>query len=132
MEWTVKTTGDYPIEAAVRTVGDDLLIAVWGGTHPHVGAVGIAHPRPSLKDPEQVSATASVYTVVGHKEDAVVQRMATKIATALNRMVVVTAGIHWDGLTSEAIGKIVEGCETLTRKIINEAKEKIGIKSTEF
>ncbi|MBW1660167.1 MAG: hypothetical protein JRJ48_06690 [Deltaproteobacteria bacterium] len=130
MEWTVKTTGDYPIEAAVRVLGDDLLIAVWGGTHPHIGAVGIAHPRPSLKDPEQISATASIYTVIGHKEDAVVQKMATEIAAALNRMIVVTAGIHWDDLTPEAIGKIVEGCETLTWKIIEEAKGKIGTKSS--
>ena len=130
MEWTVKTTGEYPIEAAVRVLGDDLLIAVWGGTQPHIGAVGIAHPRPSLKDPKAVSATASVYTVPGHKEDAVVQKMATEIAAALNRMVVVTAGIHWDNLTPEAIGKIVEGCEALTRKIIEEAEEKIGRKSS--
>ena len=114
----------------MRVLGDDLLIAVWGGTHPHIGAVGIAHPRPSLKDPEQISATASIYTVIGHKEDAVVQKMATEIAAALNRMVVVTAGIHWDDLTPEAIGKIVEGCETLTWKIIEEAKGKIGTKSS--
>ena len=124
MNWTTKTQGDYPLEAAIRLIGEDLLIAVWGGTQPHIGAVGIAHPRPSLKDPEQTSATASVYTVIGHKEDAVAQMMAVKIAAALNRMVVLTAGIHWDNLTPEAIKEIVAACEALTKTIIREAKEK--------
>ncbi len=126
MHWTVKITGDYSLEAAIRVLGDDLLIAVWGGTKPHIGAVGVAHPRPSLKDPNQVSATTSVYTVVGHKEDTVVQMMATRIAAALNRMVVITAGIHWDNLTPEAIEKIVANTETLTRIIVEQAREKIG------
>lgn len=128
MEWTLKTAGDYSIEAAIRVLGDDLLIAVWGGTRPHIGAVGIAHPRPSLKDFNQISATTSVYTVLGHKEDTVVQQMATRIASALNRTVVVTAGIHWDDLTPEAITAIVANTEALTRMIIDEAREKIGIK----
>ena len=48
MIWTTKTKGDYPLEAAIRVIGEDLLIAVYGGTRPHIGAVGIAHPRPSL------------------------------------------------------------------------------------
>jgi predicted nucleotidyltransferase len=129
MEWTVKTTGEYPIEAAVRVLGDDLLIAVWGGTHPHIGAIGIAHPRPSLKDPKAISATVSVYTVLGHKEDTVVQMMATKITAALNRMVVVTAGIHWDDLKPEDISKIIASCEELTQTIIKETKEKIPAKT---
>ncbi len=128
MDWTLKTTGDYHLEAAIRVLGDDLLIAVWGGTRPHIGAVGIAHPRPSLKDPNQVSATTSVFTVLGHKEDTVAQQMATHIASALNRTVVVTAGIHWDALTPEAITAIVANTETLTHMIIDEAREKIGIK----
>ncbi len=128
MQWTLKTPGDYPIEAAIHVLGDDLLVAVWGGTRPHIGAVGIAHPRPSLKDPYQVSATTSVYTVLGHKEDTVAQQMATRIASALNRTVVVTAGIHWDALTPEAIKTIVANTEALTRMIIDKAREKIGIK----
>ena len=128
MIWTTKTTGDYPLEAAIRVLGDDLLIAVWGGTRPHIGAVGIAHPRPSLKDSKQISATASVYTVIGHKEDTVVQKMATRISSALNRMVVVTAGIHWDDLTPEAIKEIIANTETLTLVIISEAKVKGLIK----
>ena len=124
MHWTVKITGDYSLEAAIRVLGGDLLIAVWGGTRPHIGAVGIAHPRPSLKDPSKISASTSIYTVIGHKEDSVVQMMASKIAAALNRMVVLTAGIHWDNLTPEVIEKIVANTEALTRMIIDKAKEK--------
>ena len=124
MIWTTKTKGDYPLEAAIRVIGEDLLIAVYGGTRPHIGAVGIAHPRPGLNAPETISATSSVYTVTGHKEDTVVKMMTEKIASSLNRMVVLTAGIHWDNLTPEAIKEVMAVCETLTETIINEAREK--------
>jgi len=124
MDWTIRTSGEIPLQAVVSLIGEDLLIAVWGGTHPHIGAVGIAHPRPSLKDPSKISATTSIYTVIGHKEDSVVQMMAARIASALNRLVVLTAGIHWDNLNQKDIKKILESCETLTQTIIDEARAK--------
>jgi len=124
MNWTTRTSGEFPLQASIRLIGQDLLIAVWGGTHPHIGAVGIAHPRPSLKDTGEISATASIYTVIGHKEDSVVQMMSSRIASALNRLVVLTAGIHWDNLNQKDIKKILESCETLTQTIIDEARAK--------
>jgi len=62
MEFVVKTDkGNFDLEASVRFVGKDLLVAIWGGERPHIGAVAIAQPRPSLKDPAQISSTGSVF-----------------------------------------------------------------------
>jgi len=122
IQWQVKISTPLPLDASVKLIGQDLLIAVYGGTRPHIGAVGIAHPRPGLKNPEIISATSSVYTVTGHKEDTVVKMMAEKIASSLNQMVVVTAGIHWDNLDIKSIEQVLEACKRLTDKIIENQK----------
>jgi hypothetical protein len=106
--------GRFRIDALVQSLGDDLLVSVWGGTRPHIGAVGIAIPRPSLDDPQRVSATSSNYTFLGHKEDAVVKQVSESIAAALGRNVVVTAGLHWEGLAPRDL----EDIEGLTRQLV--------------
>ena len=57
--------GRFKLEALVKPLGPDLLVAVWRGTHPHIGAVALAVPRPSLKDKKKTSATSSVLTLLG-------------------------------------------------------------------
>jgi hypothetical protein len=70
MEFTLKTeTGGYDLTANVRRIGPDLLVAIWGGEAPHIGAVAAAQPRPSLRNPAVTSASASVICYPGHKED---------------------------------------------------------------
>jgi len=59
--------GRFKIQALVQRVGQDILVSMWGGTLPHIGAVGMATPRPSLRDPKKMSATSSTFTYVGHK-----------------------------------------------------------------
>jgi gallate decarboxylase subunit D len=110
--------GRFKLEASLRTLGPDLLVAVWGGTHPHIGAVALALPRPSLRDKRKTSATSSVLTLLGHKEDATVKRISEDLAAALKRNVVVTAGIHWDNLKAEEIEGIIRLTDRLTKKII--------------
>jgi gallate decarboxylase subunit D len=114
--------GRFKLEASLRTLGPDLLVAVWGGTHPHIGAVALALPRPSLRDKRKTSATSSVLTLLGHKEDVTVKRISEDLAAALKRNVVVTAGIHWDNLKAEEIAVLVKMTERLTRKIIEKAE----------
>lgn len=114
--------GRFTLQASVRSLGPDLLVAVWGGTHPHIGAVALALPRPSLRDKKKTSATSSVLTLLGHKEDATVKRISEDLAAALKRNVVVTAGIHWDNLKPEEIAVLVKMTERLTRKIIEKAE----------
>jgi hypothetical protein len=111
-------TGAYDLTASVRIIGSDLLIAIWGGEKPHIGAVAVAQPRPSLKDPAVTSSSASVICLVGHKEDELAKAAAEILAAALKTQVVVTAGIHWDNLTPEAIQRVVRNSQILVDRIL--------------
>jgi hypothetical protein len=118
-EFRVKTDeGAYDLEASVRLIGNDLLVAIWGGEKPHIGAVSVAQPRPSLKDPNITSATASVFCFVGHKEDELAKAASEILAAALNTQVVVTAGIHWDNMSKEGIQKVIRNSEILVDLIL--------------
>jgi hypothetical protein len=115
--------GRLRIEISVREIGEDLLVAMWGGTRPHIGAVGIAVPRPSLRDPSQWSATSSNYTFLGHKEDAIVREVSETLAAALRRNVVVTAGMHWDDLGPDEIEQIARLSRRVAQSIIEQLRD---------
>ena len=68
--------GKFKINATIQEMGPDILVAVWGGTFPHIGAVGMAQVRQSLKSAEETSATSSVFTFLGHKEDELTKPLA--------------------------------------------------------
>ena len=118
-EFTVHTEEEaYNLSASVRLIGADVLVAIWGGERPHIGAVAVAQPRPSLKDPELTSASTSVICLLGHKEDELVKATAEILAATLETQVVVTAGIHWDNLSPEAIRQIIRHSEILVDMIL--------------
>ena len=122
MDFTIHTNeGEYDLSAHVRLIGDDLLVAIWGGEKPHIGAVAAAHSSPSLKDPKVMSTTASVLCYSGHKEDELAKSAAKKLAAAFDTNVVVTAGIHWNNLSAEGIQRVNRNCEIL----VTTAQERI-------
>lgn len=110
--------GRLKLQGLVQEVGQDILVSIWGGTRPHIGAVGIGIPRPSLKDPKKWSATSSNFTFLGHKEDHLVKSVSERLAALLRRNVVVTAGFHWDGLTFEETKAIERLTQTMSEQII--------------
>ena len=114
--------GQFQVFASVYELGPDCLVILWGGTRPHIGAVGMAQVRPSLRDPAQLGATSSVYTFVGHKEDAVAKMMSEELAKRLGRNTVVAAGIHWDGLTDADIKSITMLCQSIMKQIVETFK----------
>ncbi len=118
-------SGSYDVAAGVQWMGADLLVGIWGGEKPHIGAVSVAESRPSLADPARTSATASIFCFVGHKEDELAKMAAEKLAKTLKTHVVVAAGIHWDDISKEGIQKIMDNCGQLLELIL----EKIA---TEF
>ena len=127
MEFVVKTDkGNFDLEASVRFVGKDLLVAIWGGERPHIGAVAIAQPRPSLKDPAQISSTGSVFCLMGHKEDDLAKAVAEILAAAINTTVVVTAGIHWHNISEEGIRKVTENSQILIELIMDQINKKMA------
>ncbi len=113
----------YNLRASARWIGGDLLVVIWGGERPHIGAVSLAQPLPSLKDPEIMSATASVICVVGHKEDDLVKEASEFLAAALKTRVVVTAGIHWDNLDEEGLRAVIQNSHALVKRIAEVMKE---------
>ncbi len=108
--------GQFEIFARAESVGDDVLVVLWGGI-AHIGAVGIAQPRPSLRDSSVMSATSSVFTFLGHKEDVPAKAVSEALAARLNKKVVVVAGIHWDNALPGEIAMISEACEALVKGI---------------
>ena len=120
---TSEKRGGFEIYAQVSIMGDDLLVVLSGG-NIHIGAIAMAQPRPSLNDPKNISATSSVFTYVGHKEDILIKSISEELSSQLNRKVVVLAGIHWDKLALSDI-KIITGiCGRLTKKIIKEVAKR--------
>jgi hypothetical protein len=111
-------TGDFTVSAQCQLLGQDIMVTVWGGD-PHIGAVAMAQPRPSLKESDTISATASVFCYVGHKDDLVAKMMAEKIAAELNTKVVVAAGLHWDDLTTSGIKQVITNIDKLIMQITN-------------
>ena len=117
------STRTLRVEAEAVRIGADLLVFIWGGTRPHIGAVAAAQPRPSLADPAKTSATSSVLTYPGHKEDVVVKQAAEALVAALNTNVVVAAGVHWDGLDRRRLGTVIMHCREVTDKLIRRLKQ---------
>lgn len=110
--------GRFEVLAKVFEVGPDCLVILWGGTRPHVGAVGMAQVRPSLRDPNKSAASSSVFTFVGHKEDMVAKMMSEELAKRLGRNTVVVAGIHWDNLTDAEIKIITSLSHSILENIV--------------
>ncbi len=85
------------ISLRLRTLrlGDDLSLTLTGGDKEHLGAVALAAPQPDRDG----SATASVLTLPGHREDLLARRLALRLAATLGIAVSVACGIHIDAPT---------------------------------
>lgn len=120
----VRTQADnLVVEARAVRIGTDILVYIWGGEQPHIGAVAAAQPRASLKDSNKKSATCSVLTYLGHKEDEIVKPVAEHLAAVLDTRVVVTAGIHWDDLRESEIRTIGTRVEEILFQLTNKLKK---------
>lgn len=116
-------TGEGRLFADLVMFSNDVVVTVYGGDLPHVGAIAVSIPRPSLANALVTSASTSVLTMTGHKEDEAAKTMAHQIASALNKKAVVTAGMHWDKADEALIQLVVDNCRDLTTKIIALAQE---------
>ena len=114
----ILSKGKFTIEGQVQEIGPDILVSIWGGSRPHIGAIGIAVPRHSLKNPRKWSATSSNFTFPGHKEDTLVKKISERLAAQLRRNVVVTAGIHWNSITLKEIKTIENLAGKLSDRIL--------------
>jgi len=99
--------GKYRIDLIAIVTNDGLIVSITGGEKSHVGAVAVGLPRPSLERPSKLSATTSVLTLFGHKDDELAKPAAEKLAKELNQTVVVVAGVHVEEARLDDIRKLV-------------------------
>jgi len=109
--------GKCRVDLMVSVTGDGLVAQLYGGDRPHVGAVAISLPRPSLSDAAKVSCNTSVIPILGHKDDEIAKPIAEEIARSFGKPVVVVAGLHVDNAGPEIIKKIVENCYCAVRML---------------
>jgi len=108
-----RRSGRLVIRLQAVPMGLDWCLALTGGDRPHLGATAVAQARPSLTG-EGVSASVSVITLPGHKEDLLARELAGRAAAALNANVTVCCGIHLDGITPAEI----EDCQALCMELV--------------
>jgi hypothetical protein len=108
----------YNLKSHVVRIGDDILVAIYGGDRPHIGAASMSQARPSLKDPSQTSATASTFCYPDHKEDLLTKEVSMALSSALGVNVVVVAGVHYDDIDKDGIEQVIQNSRTLTRLIL--------------
>jgi gallate decarboxylase subunit D len=111
-------SGHHRVEASALRCGNDLVVALQGGTRHHIGATAMAVSRPSLADPSMVSSSASVLCVVGHKEDELARGIALRVSAALACTVTVVAGLHVDDATGGDISRLLENCDHVVGRLM--------------
>ena len=118
-----ETSGRVSISVTAIFMGNDLNISLYGGDAPHIGAVALAQPRPSLQNAKQNSSTCSVLTITGHKEDELARALALDLSKKLEVTVCVACGIHLDKISPEEIGLVLAICDRLTAKLLTALQE---------
>ncbi|MHB1018348.1 MAG: prenylated flavin chaperone LpdD [Coriobacteriia bacterium] len=106
------------VEAVIVSCGPDVSVCFGGGEGPHIGAVALGIPRPSLADPSAPSASASVLCVTGHKEDELARSAALELATALGCRVNVSVGLHIDDAIPAEIREMAENHRIVLAQVI--------------
>lgn len=101
-------TGNLQVQLLVALTGEGLVVQLYGGDKPHIGAVAISLPRRSLSDNTKISCNTTVIPMLGHKDDEVAKPIAERIVVACGQPVVVIAGLHVDNAGPAEIKKIVE------------------------
>lgn len=109
----------YNINCSAIKMGNDWNISIYGGDVPHIGAVALGIPRPSLEDKNRISSSVSILTITGHKEDVIVQKVAKALSSTLNSTVVVSCGIHINGITFDDIQNLNLAIDNLVDELIS-------------
>jgi len=111
--------GKFKVEATCIVTKDGILTIIFGGEKPHIGAVALAMPRPSLRDHRKTSATTSVLTVIGHKDDEIAKPAAEFVAKKFKVPTVVVAGVHVDKATEQDVKTLFTNAMKTVSQIVN-------------
>lgn len=112
--------GKYRVTASVFSTGEGLIVHLLGGEKPHVGAVVISVPRPSLTGDGSISCTTSTLPLVGHKDDIAAKPLAEALCKLTKENVVVVSGIHLNHAGPEDIKKLQQHVRSVTEDILQQ------------
>ena len=105
-------------------MGRDWCLILTGGDAPHLGATAVAQacPNPAKGG---VSASVSVITLPGHKEDLLARELADRVATAANANVSVCCGIHLEDITQEEIEDVLTQCREMVEEVLRKIEAEL-------
>lgn len=106
------------LKGCVIEMGRDLCISITGGDLPHLGCASVSVPRPSMLDPDMISSTTSTINIIGHKDNAVGDRVSARLSAALNVNVAVLCGIHIDDILPNEIENVMQLVDKLVEEIL--------------
>ncbi|MFW9799746.1 MAG: hypothetical protein ACFFD9_04885 [Candidatus Thorarchaeota archaeon] len=113
-----KQAGRHKIFIHTEAIGNDLLVAIYGGDEHHIGGVSVAYPtRSHYRNATTISVNS--ITLPGHKDYVVSNSTAEKVCKSLEKPIVVIVGIHYDAATSEEIEQIIQTVDELTEEVIS-------------
>ena len=114
-----KTLSYTTLKVQMLSQGEDYLILLKGGDCPHIGCMALAVPRPSLRsDKKEMSSTASVINVTGHKDEKLCRYLAEKIAAGAQAVTVCTGGFHVDHITESQIEEVIEAVKEIANELL--------------
>ena len=112
-----KKVGSHTLILKAETIGDDILVTIYGGDEHHIGGIALAYPTKShYRDATTVSV--NTITAPGHKDYLVANTTAEKMCKALNTLVVVSVGIHINEATKDEITEIIDVVDSLVDDLI--------------
>lgn len=106
----------HPITVTAMPAGNDWNVIILGGCTPHVGSVSLA---------EFEHETVLLHTLQRstHKDQIVSDRFARVLAEQCQCTVCVSCGIHYDGLDSVDLEKIITCTDHLLNKLCRTVSE---------
>ena len=103
-----------------QPMGRDWNVTVTGGEVPHLGAAALGAP---YRHPDgSIGSSASVLVLPSHKEDGLVKQAAERLAKRLDCAVLVSGGIHIDGIAPAQI----RGFLALAEEAVDELGERLA------
>lgn len=108
----------FNIQADLFIIGKDLLIAITGGDHPHVGTVTTYTANGDsdvIRYPSQDGRQ--------HKDDYISEKLLHVVGPYVSENCTVVSGVHVDGITKEQVEASGEMAENLGRQIAEWLKQ---------
>jgi len=102
-----------------QKVGQDWCVHITGG-EGHLGACAVGSV-----DSKSGRAFASLISLPGHKEGPWALKIAERFAKELATNVLITVGIHLDGITQDEIAVFAENVNEIAKKFLRRVQRQI-------